>query len=120
GAAVAQPGVGLAGPLALVMLLGRAMVGPLFAQSAWNNVTFVAAEVRDAHRNLPRALLVGCTLVVALYVLANLGYVVTLSLAHIQHAPQGRVATAALFKVLGMPGTLLMAAAIMVSTFGCL
>ncbi len=45
--------------LALVMLLGRAMVGPLFAQSAWNNVTFTAGEVRDPGRNLPRALLVG-------------------------------------------------------------
>jgi APA family basic amino acid/polyamine antiporter len=119
-AAVAQPGLGVVGALALVMLLGRAMVGPLFAQSAWNNVTFVAAEVRDAHRNLPRALLVGCVLVVAMYLLANLAYVVTLSLDEIQHAPQGRVATAAMFKVLGAPGTILMASAIMVSTFGCL
>ena len=41
------------------MLLGRAMVGPLFAQSAWNNVTFTGGEVRDPGRNLPRALLVG-------------------------------------------------------------
>ena len=41
--------------LALIMLLGRAMVGPLFAQSAWNNVTFTAGEVRDPGRNLPRS-----------------------------------------------------------------
>ncbi len=65
--------------LALVMLLGRAMVGPLFAQSAWNNVTFTGAEVREPGRNLPRALLIGCFLVVALYLLANLAYVVTLA-----------------------------------------
>src|ERR1051326_7965550 len=57
--------------LALVMLLGRAMVGPLFAQSAWNNVTFTAGEVREPGRNLPRALLLGCGIVVALYLLAN-------------------------------------------------
>jgi amino acid transporter len=67
--------------LALVMLLGRAMVGPLFAQSAWNNVTFTAGEVRDPGRNLPRALLWGCVLVVGLYLLANLAYIVTLPLA---------------------------------------
>src|SRR5262249_51196231 len=61
--------------LALVMLLGRAMVGPLFAQSAWNNVTFTAGEVREPGKNLPRALLLGCGLVVTLYLLANLAYV---------------------------------------------
>src|SRR4051794_31976003 len=69
------------GGLALVMLLGRAMTGPLFAQSAWNNVTFTGSEVRDPGRNLPRALLTGCAVVVALYLLANLAYVVTLPLA---------------------------------------
>src|SRR5688500_20335360 len=80
--------------LALVMLLGRAMVGPLFAQSAWNNVTFTAGEVRDPGKNLPRALLIGCGLVVTFYLLANLAYVVTRPLAGIQTAPQNRVATA--------------------------
>ena len=105
--------------LALVMLLGRAMVGPLFAQSAWNNVTFTGGEVRDPGRNLPRALLIGCTLVVALYLLANLAYVVTLPLPAIQNAPQNRVATAAMQAVFGPPGTIIMAIAIMISTFGC-
>lgn len=105
--------------LALVMLLGRAMVGPLFAQSAWNNVTFTAGEVRDPGRNLPRALLWGCALVVALYLLANLAYVVTLPLAGIQSAPQNRVATATMQAILGPRGTILMAIAIMISTFGC-
>jgi APA family basic amino acid/polyamine antiporter len=119
-ASTAQPALAVLGSLALVMLLGRAMVGPLFSQSAWNNVTFMGAEIRDAPRNLPRALLIGCTLVVTLYLLANLGYILTLSLEEIQRAPQNRVATAAMQKVLGTPGTLLMAAAIMISTFGCL
>ena len=105
--------------LALLMLLGRAMVGPLFAQSAWNNVTFTAGEVREPGKNLPRALLLGCGLVVTFYLLANLAYVVTLPLAGIQNAPQNRVATAVMQAVLGPSGTIVMALAIMVSTFGC-
>jgi APA family basic amino acid/polyamine antiporter len=105
--------------LALVMLLGRAMIGPLFAQSAWNNVTFTAGEVRDPGRNLPRALLFGCGIVVTLYLLANLAYVVTLSLLEIQTAPENRVATAVMEKVFGPPGAIVMAVAIMISTFGC-
>jgi APA family basic amino acid/polyamine antiporter len=105
--------------LALVLLLGRAMVGPLFAQSAWNNVTFTAGEVREPGKNLPRALLIGCGIVVTLYLLANLAYVVTLPLASIQGAPQNRVATAVMQAAIGPKGTILMALAIMVSTFGC-
>jgi APA family basic amino acid/polyamine antiporter len=105
--------------LALVMLLGRAMVGPLFAQSAWNNVTFTGGEVREPGRSLPRALLIGCFLVVALYLLANLAYVVTLPLSAIQNAPQNRVATALMQSVFGARGTIIMAVAIMISTFGC-
>jgi basic amino acid/polyamine antiporter, APA family len=115
----AQAGLGVTGGLALVMLLGRAMVGPLFAQSAWNNVTFTAGEVRDPGRTLPRALLLGCGLVVALYLLANLAYVTTLPLAEIQNAPQNRVATAAMQVIFGPTGATLMAVAIIISTFGC-
>jgi len=105
--------------LALLMLLGRGMVGPLFAQSAWNNVTFTGAEVKDPGRNLPRALLIGCASVVALYLLANLAYIVTLPLSGIQNAPQNRVATATMQAIFGRPGTTIMAIAIMISTFGC-
>ena len=115
----AQAGLGATGALALAMLAGKAMVGPLFAQSAWNNVTFAGGEVRDPGRNLPRALLAGCAVVVGLYLLANLAYIVTLPLATIQGAPQNRVATVMMASALGRPGTVLMAAAIMVSAFGC-
>lgn len=115
----AQANIGVLGGLALVMLLGRAMTGPLFAQSAWNNVTFAAGEVENPGRNLPRALVTGCLVVVALYLLANLAYVVTLPLAAIQNAPQNRVATVAMESIFGAPGTILMATAIMISTFGC-
>jgi len=118
-AQAAQPGLAVAGGLALAMLLGRAMVGPLFAQSAWNNVTFIGSEVKNPGRTLPRALLLGCAMVVGLYLLANLAYVVTLPLEGIQHAPQNRVATAAMQTMLGPVGILAMALAIMISTFGC-
>jgi APA family basic amino acid/polyamine antiporter len=107
-----------AGPLALIMLVGLAMVGPLFAQSAWNNVTFTGSEIRDPGRNLPRALLIGCGAVVLLYLLANIAYVVTLPLARIQN-PQHKVATDTMQAILGQPGMTAMAVAIMISTFGC-
>lgn len=119
----AQLGFGAAGKgalaLALVMLVGRAMVGPLFAQSAWNNVTFTGGEVENPGRNLPRALLIGCVTVVGLYLAANLAYVVTLPLAAMQNAGQNRVATAAMQAIFGPTGTVIMAVAIMISTFGC-
>ena len=77
------------------------MIGPLFSQSAWNNVTFTGGETRDPGRTLPRALFLGTASVVALYLLANLAYVVSLPLAEIQHAPQDRVGTAAMEAALG-------------------
>src|SRR5207253_1935265 len=88
------------GSTALLMLLGLAMVGPLFAQSAWNNVTFTGSEIRDPGRNLPRALLIGCLTVVTLYLLANLAYVVTLPLGTIQK-PANSVATTVMQTVFG-------------------
>ena len=115
----AQPGFQFVGALALVLLFGKAMVGPVFAQTAWTNVTFIGSEVRDPARNLVRALLWGCGIVVILYVLANLAYVAVLPLYEIQHAPQNRVAVAMMNAVFGHPGAMCMAAAIMISTFGC-
>ena len=115
----AQPGLALAGGVALAIILGRAMTGPLFAQSAWNNVTFTAGEVENPGRNLPLALLIGCGVVVGLYLLANLAYVVTLPLAGIQKADQGRVASATMQAIFGPKGAIIMAVAIMISTFGC-
>ena len=105
--------------LALLMALGTAMVGPLFSQSAWNNVTFAGEEVRDPGRTLPRALLVGCLLVTLIYVLANVSYLRVLPFAELQHAPEDRVATAAATSLFGSGAAGVMAAAIMVSTFGC-
>jgi basic amino acid/polyamine antiporter, APA family len=113
-----QPDLAATGALALALCFGRAMIGPLFAQAAWNNVTFLGGEVRQPGRNLPRALLIGCAGVVGLYLLANLAYVVTLPLAEMQHADQNRVATAMMRTIVGAPGTVVMAIAIMIATFG--
>src|SRR6266699_3775243 len=116
---IAQPGFTVVGGLALTLLFGKAMVGPLFAQTAWTNVTFIGSEVRDPEKNLVRALLVGCGTVVILYLLANVSYLALLSFPEIQQAPQNRVAVAAMKAVFGNPGAMFMAAAIMISTFGC-
>ena len=118
-AQAAQPGFTIIGGLAVALLFGKAMVGPLFAQTAWTNVTFIGSEVRDPGRNLSRALLYGCGIVVALYLLANVAYIASLPLAEIQNAPQNRVAVAMMRAIFGTPGVLAMAAAIMISTFGC-
>jgi basic amino acid/polyamine antiporter, APA family len=107
------------GGTALIFLLGLAMIGPLFSQSAWNNVTFTGGETRDPGRTLPRALFLGTVSVVALYLLANVAYLVSLPFAEIQNAPQQRVGTAAMEAALGPGGRYAMAAAILVSTFGC-
>src|SRR5207248_7384870 len=115
----AQPALGIIGGLAIALLFGKAMVGPLFAQTAWTNVTFVGSEVRDPARNLSRALLYGCGTVVVLYFVANVAYIASLPFSGIQNAPQNRVAVAMMNGIFGTPGVLAMAAAIMISTFGC-
>jgi APA family basic amino acid/polyamine antiporter len=113
----AQSSLTVVGGLALIMLVGRAMTGPLFAQSAWNNVTFMGGEVHEPGRNLPRALLFGCGIVVGLYLLANLAYVVTLPMNQIVGAP--RLATSMMQSIFGPRGAVIMAVTIMISTFGC-
>jgi APA family basic amino acid/polyamine antiporter len=93
--------------------------GSLFSADAWNNITFTAGEVKDPRRNIPLSLALGTGIVIALYLLANVAYLVTLPLSAIQGAPSDRVATATLDTIFPGYGAALMAAAIMVSTFGC-
>ena len=116
---IAQPGFTLVGGLGLALLFGRSMVGPLFAQTAWTNVTFIGSEVREPGKNLVRALVGGCGIVVVLYLLANVAYLAVLPFPEIQRAPQNRVAVAMMNAAFGRPGAMCMAAAIMISTFGC-
>jgi APA family basic amino acid/polyamine antiporter len=116
--------------LAVLPVLGAAMVGSLFSADAWNNVTFAAAEVQNPRRNLPLALGVGTATVSLLYVLANLAYLNLLPFAGdpngadviargLQHAAQDRVGVAAMEVMFGGGGAVFMAIAIMLSTFGC-
>jgi basic amino acid/polyamine antiporter, APA family len=108
-----------AGLFGLFVAFCVAQVGSLFSADAWNNVTFAAAEVKEPRRTLPRALFLGTGLVIALYLLANIAYVVALPLDAIQHAPDDRVGTALLARIWGDSGAVIAAIAIVVSTFGC-
>ncbi len=103
-----------------IRLVGVAMVGALFSADAWNNVTFTAGETRNPRRNVPLALALGVGLVSAIYIACNFVYLSALPLEAIQRAPEDRVATAAASAMLGPVAVRLMAAAIMISTFGCL
>jgi APA family basic amino acid/polyamine antiporter len=113
------PGLAPTTAFGLLVALCVSQTGSLFSADAWNNITFTAGEVKDPRRNVPLALALGTGLVMSLYVLANLAYLVSLPLEQIQQAPADRVATAALEVALPGIGTIFMAVAIMVSTFGC-
>jgi APA family basic amino acid/polyamine antiporter len=111
-------------------LIGVAMVGSLFSMDAWNNITFTAGEVKNPGRDLPLSLILGTGLVIGLYLLANLAYMRVLPVSGdpnavtplargIEFAADSRVATAVLAAIFGPAGAVLMAVAILVSTFGC-
>ncbi|MGE5344582.1 MAG: APC family permease [Acidithiobacillales bacterium] len=108
----------------LLWAFAIATVGSLFASDAWNNVTFLGEEVRDAEHNVPKALVFGTGLVTLLYALTNVGYLSALPLGGIASAAEDRVATASIGAVTGgsesgLPSAI-MAGVILVSTFGCL
>jgi len=105
--------------VALLPVVGAAMVGSLFSMDAWNNVGFAGSELKDPKRDLPFAMGVGVLTVTILYLLANVAYLNVLPAEAIAGAPQERVATAALKAILGDAGLYIMAVAIMISTFGC-
>jgi APA family basic amino acid/polyamine antiporter len=117
-------------PSNFLALFGAAMVGALFSADAWVSVTFVASEIRDPRRDLPRALALGSGAVILLYVLTNLAYLFQLPAAGvihgsdvfargIAHAASDRVASAAMEVVWGAAGASLTAIFVMISTFGC-
>jgi APA family basic amino acid/polyamine antiporter len=108
-----------AGLVGLLVALGVAQAGSLFSADAWNNITFTAGEVKNPRRNVPLSLALGTGIVILLFVLANVAYLFTLPLAQIQSAPDDRVATAVLNSIFGPAGAKIMAAAIVISTFGC-
>jgi APA family basic amino acid/polyamine antiporter len=125
--------VGVGGPTAyvgLLTMLAVVQVGSLFSSDAWNNVTFTAGEIRNPKRNLPLSLAIGTGVVLLLYVLCNFVYLSVLPMAGdptastivgrgIQFAAEDRVATAVMERAFAGSGAKLMAAAILISTFGC-
>lgn len=115
---------------ALIAAVCVAMVGSLFSSDAWNNITFAAGEVKNPKRNIPLSLVAGVTLVTALYILANFVYLNALPLRGnpegsgvfekgIQFAANDRLGSASMFGLFGSMAALLMAAFVVVSTFGC-
>src|SRR5712671_2647868 len=94
-----------------------AQTGSLFSADAWNNITFTAGEVKDPKRNIPLSLAFGTMIVITLYLLANVAYLTTLPFEKIQGAD--RVASDTMNVIFSGRGAIVMAVAIMISTFGC-
>lgn len=107
------------GAFGLFVAFGVAQVGSLFSADAWNNIGFTAAEAKNPKRDVALSMAFGTTVVITLYLLANVAYLCALPLAEIQNAPDDRVATAALHAVFGPAGAIIMAVTIVISTFGC-
>jgi APA family basic amino acid/polyamine antiporter len=120
-------------PLSGLMVLaaiGAAMVGSLFASDEWYTVTYIAGEVKNPRKNIPRSLALGAGIVTLLYFLANLAYIMILPVhgspdavgavgQGIQFAQFDRVGTAAAGMIFGPAAAVIMAVLIMISTFGC-
>ncbi len=109
---------GVAGS-AVLGAIAASMVGSIFSSDAWNNVTFIAGEVRNPKRNIGLSLFFGTLIVTMIYVAANLMYISVLPLSDIASAPQDRVAVSASKAIFGNIGTYVIAVMIMISTFGC-
>jgi basic amino acid/polyamine antiporter, APA family len=109
---------GVAGS-AIMGAIAASMVGSIFSSDAWNNVTFIAGEVKNPKRNIGLSLFLGTMIVTVIYVAANLMYLNVLPLKEIASAPQDRVAVSASNAIFGDIGTYVIAVMIMISTFGC-
>jgi basic amino acid/polyamine antiporter, APA family len=114
----------------IIAVMGVAIIGALFSSDAWNNVTFIAGEIKEPQRNIPMGLFIGTFLVTIIYVLANIAYLMLLPVKGdpngltameqgLMFAQNDRVGSAALSVVFGNISKYIMAALIMVSTFGC-
>ncbi|WP_298115725.1 APC family permease [Flavobacterium sp.] len=121
--------IGITG-LALAGAVGTTIINSLFSSDAWNNVTFIAAEIKDPKKNIPRSLFLGTLIVTIIYLLANLAYLSLLPMSGnpngttvlergIMFASEDRVGAAAANMIFGNVGVFIMAGLIMISTFGC-
>lgn len=109
---------GLSG-IALLGAIAVSMKGSLFSSDAWNNVTFIAAEIKNPQKNIGRSLFLGTFIVTSVYVLTNLMYLSVLPFNDIAFAPNERVGVAAAEAIFGAAGSIAITVMIMVSTFGC-
>lgn len=102
-----------------VNIMAVAIVGALFASITWNNITFIAGEVKQPQKSIPQALVYGVILVVSLYLCMNLIYLGVLPLEAIKSAPQDIVAAQTINAIFGNIGKDIIALIIMISAFGC-
>ena len=105
--------------VAILGAIAASMVGSIFSSDAWNNVTFIAGEIKNPKRNIGLSLFLGTLIVTIIYIAANLMYLSVLPLHEIANAPADRVAVAASHVIFGNIGTYVIAVMIMISTFGC-
>ena len=103
----------------LIGAIAASMVGSLFSSDAWNNVTFIAAEIKNPKRNIGLSLFLGTFIVSVIYITTNLMYLNALPLHEIAFPGGDRVAVAASNAIFGSAGAKIIAVMIMVSTFGC-
>jgi basic amino acid/polyamine antiporter, APA family len=106
-------------PIMAVGAIAAAMVGSIFSSDAWNNVTFIAGEIKNPQRNIGLSLFLGTLIVTIIYVTTNIMYTGVLPLQEIASAEKDRVAVAASNVIFGNIGTVIIAVMIMISTFGC-
>lgn len=99
--------------------IAAAMIGTVFSSDPWNGATFIAAEMKNARRNVALSLFLGTLIVTFVYVAANVMYTAVLPLSEIASAQHDRVAGAAAYVIFGSWGTLIISILIMISTFGC-
>jgi len=104
---------------AAVGAIASSMVGSIFSSDAWNNVTFIAGEIKNPQRNIGLSLFLGTSIVTLIYVSANFMYLGVLPLQDIAFAKADRVAVTAANVIFGQAGTYVIAVMIMISTFGC-
>jgi APA family basic amino acid/polyamine antiporter len=119
--AKAPESMSLASPLPQISLLtavGVAMIAALWTYDGWYGATFSAGEMRDPQRTLPFGLFWGTAIIMALYALMNIVYIRTLTLEEMAATP--RIAETAASVLFGAIGGKLMAAAVLISTLGCL
>jgi len=99
--------------------IAASMVGSIFSSDSWNNVTFIAGEIKNPQRNIGLSLFLGTLIVTVIYLLTNISYAALLPLQDIAHADKDRVGVSAANVIFGEAGTIIIAIMIMISTFGC-